>query len=145
MSFCPIHFIFIGCIGYPWEFFLGTQIFRILTRKRNIFTKMSYFDFSKNAIFGDVMSKIEFQRIWLYGYALYAGFGSKLVIDNFSQHLIIKIGHIGRFIKKSKKSFFRKNRPFFDRKSSLGASNRVQQENHGSPKSASTFPTNPQN
>ncbi len=40
MSFHPISFIFIGCIGQAMRFFLGTEKFRILTHKPNIFTKM---------------------------------------------------------------------------------------------------------
>ena len=31
----------------------------------------------KTAVFGDVMSKIEFEQNWRYGYVLYYGFGSK--------------------------------------------------------------------
>ena len=62
---------------------LGTQKFRILTHKPNIFTKTSFSDFSKMAIFGGVMSKIEFGQNLLYGYDLYYKFGSKKVIHDF--------------------------------------------------------------
>ena len=34
-------------------------------------------DFSKMAVFGGVMSKIEFLEKWPYRYGLYYGFGSK--------------------------------------------------------------------
>ena len=57
--------------------FLGTQKFRILTHKRDIFTKTSNIDFSKMAVFGGVMSKIEFGENWRDRYGLYYGFGSK--------------------------------------------------------------------
>merc|ERR1711974_188605 len=66
------------------EVFLGTQKFRILTHKPNIFTKTSFFDFSKMAIFGGVMSKIEFGENWLYGYDLYYKFGLFWVIHDFA-------------------------------------------------------------
>ena len=59
------------------EVLLGTQKFRISTRKRNIFTKRYIFNFSKSDIFGGVMSKIEFEQNWRYGYVLYYGFGLK--------------------------------------------------------------------
>ena len=78
------------------------------------------------AIFGGVMSKIEFGQNWRYGYVLYYGFGSKQVIPNFPQHFFINIGRIGRFIQKSKKSFFQKNRDFFGRKSALKGPELVQ-------------------
>ena len=44
---------------------LGTQKFRILTRKRNIFTKRYISNFSKSAILGGVISKIEFDALWI--------------------------------------------------------------------------------
>ena len=50
---------------------LGTQKFRILTRKRDILTKRQISNFSKSAVFGGVMSKIEFEENWRYGYVLY--------------------------------------------------------------------------
>ena len=34
-------------------------------------------DLSKNAVFRGVMSKIEFEQNWRYGYVLYYGFGLK--------------------------------------------------------------------
>ena len=49
-----------------------------------IFSKKRYiFDFSKSGFFGGVMSKIEFEENWPYGYVLYYQFGSKLGIHNF--------------------------------------------------------------
>ena len=60
-----------------YQLLLGTQKFRILTRKRNIFTKRWISVFSKSAIFWGVMSKIEFEQNWRYGYVLYYGIGSK--------------------------------------------------------------------
>ena len=108
------------------EVFLGTQKFRILTHKLNIFIKTWISNFLKMSIFGGVMSKIEFGQNWRYGYVLYYGFGSKLVIPNFPQHFLIIIGRIGRFIKKSKKSFFQKKRDFFGRKSAWKGSELVQ-------------------
>ena len=83
MSFYPIDFIFIQSIGEVQEFFLGTQKFRILTRKSNIFTKTLFSEFSKMAIFRPLTSKIEFGENWLYGYDLYYGFGLKKVIHDF--------------------------------------------------------------
>ena len=66
------------------------------------------------AIFGGVMSKIEFGQNWLYGYDLYYKFGSKKVIHDFPLTFFIKIGHIGRFIEISKKNtFFPKKNAFF--------------------------------
>ena len=62
---------------------LGNQKFRILTHKSNIFTKTSIAGSSKMAIFRGMMSKIEFGENWLYGYDLYYGFGSKMVVDDF--------------------------------------------------------------
>ena len=73
------------------------------------------------------MSKIEFEQNWRYGYVIYYGFGSKMVIPNFPQHFMIIIGRIGRFIKKSKKNhFFKKNRDLFGRKSALKGPELVQ-------------------
>ena len=46
--------------------------------------------------------------------------------------------------RKIKKIIVPKKWRFFNRKSGLEVSKLVQMENHGSPKSASTFPTNPQ-
>ena len=77
MSFYPIDFIFIGCIGQYREFFWVPRNFDFFTHKRNIFAKMLIFDFSKKVIFGGVMSKIEFGENWPYRYGLYYGFGSK--------------------------------------------------------------------
>ena len=57
----------------------------------------------------------------------------------------IKICHISRFIEKSKKTYFEKNRDFLDRKSLLEVSDLVQKENNYSPRCALTFRTNPQN
>ena len=39
--------------------------------------------FFKNAFFGGMTSKIEFEQNWCYGYVLYYGFGSKHSIHNF--------------------------------------------------------------
>ena len=64
------------------------------------------------AIFEGVMSKIEFGQNWRYGYVLYYEFGSKMVIPNFPQHFLIIIGRIGRFIKKAKIHFLKKNAIF---------------------------------
>ena len=113
MSFYPLDFIFIGCIG------------EVLTHKSNIFTKTLFFEFSKMAIFRPLTSKIEFGENWPYGYDLYYGFGSKKVIHDFPQLFFINIGHIGRFIEISKKSFFRKKTPFFNRKLGLEESDMV--------------------
>ena len=109
------------------EVFFGAQKFRILTHKWNIFIKTWISNFSKMAIFGGVMSKIEFGQNWRYGYVLYYGLGSKMVIPTFPQHFFINIGRIGRFIKKSKKkSFFQKKRDFFGLKSARKESELVQ-------------------
>ena len=88
-------------------------------------------------------SKIEFYQNLHYGYDLYSGFGSKQSIHNFSQLFFIKIGLIGRFIEKSKKSFFEKKHVFFYRKLALEDPKWVHWENNVSPESVLTFPTNP--
>ena len=80
--------------------FLGTQKFRFLTHKWDIFTKMYIFEFSKMVIFGGVMSKIEFLKNWCYRYDLYYGFGSNDPIHDFPQLFYIKVGRFGRIIKK---------------------------------------------
>ena len=77
------------------------------------------------AVFGGVVSKIEFGENWRDRYGLYYGFGSKQGIHDFPQLFFIKIGHIGRFIEISKKSFFEQKRCFFYRKSRLEASKLV--------------------
>ena len=102
---------------------LGTQKSRILTRKRNNSTKRWISIFSKSAIFWGVMSKIEFEQNWRYGYVLYYGFRSKWVIHNFRWHFFI---NIGRYIKKLKIVIFWKNRHFLNWKCALEERNLVQ-------------------
>ena len=69
--------------------FLGTQKFRILTHKSNIFQKIHFFDFSKMAIFGGLMSKIEIFKNWCYQNGLYHGFGSKFEFSGYPKKLPI--------------------------------------------------------
>ena len=84
----------------------GTSEISIFDPQINILTKMYIFDFSKMAIFRGMTAKIEFWRNWHDIYEQYVGFGLKIPFLNFSCHLIIKIGHIGRIIEKSKLAIF---------------------------------------
>ena len=59
---------------YGIEFKLANEIFP---------QKGKFPTFQKSGILWGVMSKIEFEQNWCYGYVLYYGFGSKWVIDNF--------------------------------------------------------------
>ena len=83
MSFSPIDFIFIGCMGYDDKFCWVLRNFDFKPANE-IFSKkgkMSFF--SKNVFFGGMTSKIEFEQNWPYRYVLYYGFGSKHSIHNF--------------------------------------------------------------
>ena len=76
MSFSPIDFIFIGCIGYDDNFCWVLRNFDFKPANE-IFSKkgeMSFFQ--KTCFFGGMTSKIEFEQNWCYGYVLYYGFGS---------------------------------------------------------------------
>ena len=69
--------------------------------------------------------------------------GQNSQYTTFLNFFLIKIDLIGRFIEKSKKSFFRKKHDFFDRKLALEEPKWVRWENHVSRESALIFPTNP--
>ena len=85
----------------------------ILYPQIRYFHKNVNFHFLKKAIFQPLTSKIEFSRNWCYGYGQYVGFGSKQSIHNFScKPPIIEIGHIGRFISKSKNHILKKKSIF---------------------------------
>ena len=68
----------------------------------------------------------------------------KLVYTQLSLTFFIIIGRFGRFINKSKKSYFWKKCKFLNQKSAVEGPKRVLQGHHDSPRSALTFPTNPQ-
>ena len=77
MSFYPFDFIFIGWIGYDKNL-QGVPRNSDFKPTNPIFSsKTSNKPFSKMAIFGGVMSKIDFSRKWCCGYGQYVGFGSK--------------------------------------------------------------------
>ena len=67
--------------------FIGYSEISIFNPQSKYFYSNVNFQLFKNAIFGGVMSKIEFGQIWRYGYVLYYGFGSKWVIHNFSSSI----------------------------------------------------------
>ena len=67
-----------------------------------------------------------------------------LVYTQLSLTFFIIIGRFGWFINKSKKSYFWKKCKFLNQKSAVEGPKRVLQGHHDSPRSALTFPTNPQ-
>ena len=107
-----------------WEcaVWLGTKKFRFFTHKRNIFAKMSIFDFSKKAIFGGVMSKNRFLGKWWYRYGLYYGFGSETLYTTFPNIVSWKSAILADLSKKWNLSYFGKKWSFSIQKIVLGTS-----------------------
>ena len=68
---------------YTGTSFIGYSGILNFNQQTEYFHKKINSQLSKSAVFGSVMSKIEFDQNWLYGYVLYYGFGSKEVKGNF--------------------------------------------------------------
>ena len=111
--------------SWGMEVLLGTQKFRFLTHKQNIFTKRWISIFSKMAIFGGVMSKIEFKKIGYMdmSYIMESSQnGSYTTFPNFFSLISAESADLSH---NQKKHFFQKKSWFFDRKSALERPKRV--------------------
>ena len=82
MSFYPFELIFIGGVGDNGSF-IGYSEISNFNPANEIFSQKDKFTTFRKCYFWGVMSKIEFEQNWRYGYILYYGFGSKQSIDNF--------------------------------------------------------------
>ena len=76
ISFNPMELIFTEWIGDIWEFFWYSEILN-WNLQTEYFDKNVNFQLFKKCCFGGVMSKIDFEQNWRYGYVLYYGFGVK--------------------------------------------------------------------
>ena len=107
--------------------FLGTQKFRILTHKRNIFTKMWIFNLSKMAIFGGVMSKKSLGKIGVMDMFYIMDSCQNWLYPTFS-NIFSPISAESDDLSENQKKifFFKKKRDFFGWKSALKGSDLVQ-------------------
>ena len=125
--------------------FKGYPEISILNPQMRYFQKNVNYTFFKNGDFGGVRPrKLSLNKIGVMDMSYIMDSGKNSLYTTFPNIFFIIIGRFGRFINKPKKSYFWKKCKFFNQKSAVEGPKRVLQGHHDSPRSALTFPTNPQ-
>ena len=136
MSFYPISFIFIGCIGQVVRFFWVPRNFGFWPTNQIFWQKCEKWTFQKRPFLGVWCRKIDFCENGCIDMAYIMDSGQKTLYTTFPNIYSWKSAISAILFKKWFFPYFDKKRQFFNWKSGLEAPKRVRWGNHGSPKSA---------